>query len=193
MNEKQVPQEQKQTYREQARLHRDRLAVTQSDYEQVIDVFFDYFNPPENAAIATYWPVGKEFDCRYLLDECLSRSHVCALPVIENGSRLLKFHAWNHDCEMKENALGILEPQNTEEVTPDYIIAPLLAFDQKGNRLGQGGGYYDATLAHLREGGEEVQFIGIGYAEQAVLFNLPVEEHDQKLDYMLTPNEVIEF
>ena len=48
------------------------------------------------------------------------------------------------------------------------------------------------TMADLRTK-RDVTYIGIGYAEQAVLFKLPREEHDIQLDYMLTPQSVINF
>jgi 5-formyltetrahydrofolate cyclo-ligase len=93
---------------------------------------------------------------------------------------------------MKEAAFDIQEPQYGDVVKPDMVLAPLLAFDQKGYRLGYGGGYYDATIQALRKQ-KEITYIGVGYAEQAVLFKLPREAHDIPLDYMLTPQGVIDF
>lgn len=184
--------EAKQSAREHARDHRDRIERDETDFETVVDVFFENFTPTKDQIISAYWPVGKEFDCRFLLDELVSRGFQCALPVIEGESRVLKFAPWSHDATMEKNVLGILEPQGSDFVEPDIVIAPLLAFDQKGYRLGQGGGFYDATIEDLR-GKKDVQYIGIGYAEQAVLLKLPREEHDIQLDYMLTPKGVIDF
>jgi 5-formyltetrahydrofolate cyclo-ligase len=61
---------------------------------------------------------------------------------------------------------------------------PLLAFDAHGGRLGQGGGYYDRTIAQLRAGGP-VFVLGLAYAGQEVE-RLPAETHDQPLDAVLT-------
>ena len=184
--------EEKKYHREQARLHRDRIERDDTDFEKVIDVFFENFSPEKNQIISAYWPIGKEFDCRYLLDELSKRGFQCALPCAIEESRILKFAHWNHDTKMEENHLGILEPVHADFIEPDIILAPLLAFDQKGYRLGQGGGYFDATIADLRSR-KEVIYIGIGYAEQAVLLKLPREEHDIPLDYMLTPQGVTDF
>ena len=63
---------------------------------------------------------------------------------------------------------------------------PLLAFDRRGHRLGYGEGYYDATLADLRAR-KKVIAVGLAYAQQAILFNLPAEDHDQPLDWIITP------
>ena len=182
----------KQTLRENARLHRDRLDVDEGDFERVIDVFFEKVNPPQDKIISLYWPVGKEFDCRYLLDELVKRGFQCALPIVEKNSRVLTFKQWTHDTKMTRGAFDVFEPQGGAELVPDIVLAPLLAFDQKGYRLGQGGGYYDATLEALRAQ-KQVSYIGVGYAEQAVLLKLPREAHDVPLDAMLTPQTLIEF
>lgn len=184
--------EQKENYREHARLHRDRLEVDSTEFETIIDVFFESVQLTSDDVIALYWPMPKEFDSRFLLDELVKREYKCALPCVEKGSRVLKFAQWSHETEMHKGIFGIKEPSNPDFITPTIVIAPLLAFDQKGYRLGQGGGYYDATIQDLRTK-SEVKFVGMGYAEQAVLLKLPREDHDIPLDYMLTPQGVIDF
>jgi 5-formyltetrahydrofolate cyclo-ligase len=69
-------------------------------------------------------------------------------------------------------------------LSPDLILAPLLAFDRRGGRLGQGGGSYDRTLATLRAAGE-VFVIGLAFAGQEI-DRVPTEPHDQGLDAILT-------
>ena len=184
--------QQKQDAREHARAHRDQMIIDDTDFEAVVDVFFKEFNPDKNKIISLYWPTGKEFDCRFLLDELVNQEFQCALPVAEKDSRIMTFKKWMHETNMEKGALGILEPQGSDELTPDIVIAPLLAFDQKGYRLGQGGGYYDATIKALRKE-KEITYIGLGFAEQAVLFKLPREGHDIPLDYILTPKGIIDF
>ena len=183
---------QKQQCREQARLHRDRLDVSEADFERVIDVFFAEINPDKDKIIALYWPVKKEFNTRFLLDELATQGYECALPVAGKESRVMKFLTWTHDTKMTQGIWNVPEPEAGEEVQPNIVLAPLLAFDQKGYRLGYGGGHYDATMEALRAQ-KQVQYIGIGYAEQAVLLKLPREEHDIPLDSMLTPQGLIEF
>lgn len=182
----------KQSYREHARAHRDRMDVDQTDFEKVINVFMEAFAPSKGQVIAAYWPEGKEFDCRFLLDELVKQGFQCALPCVQKDTRVMVFKQWMYDTKMKAGAFGIQEPENGVELVPDIVLAPLLAFDQKGYRLGQGGGYYDASIESLR-GHKEITYIGIGFAEQAVLLKLPREPHDIPLDYMLTPQGVIDF
>lgn len=183
---------QKQEAREFARAHREQMIIDDTDYEAVVDIFFQEFKPNKDQIISLYWPTAREFDSRFLLDELVNQGFQCALPVAKKDDRIMTFYKWTHDTKMEKGALGILEPQDSEKLIPDIVIAPMLAFDQKGYRLGQGGGYYDATMEALRKD-KEITYFGLGFAEQAVLFKLPREEHDIPLDFIITPKGVINF
>lgn len=182
----------KNNYREHAKRHRDSIEIQEENFESIINVFSDFFKPKIEQIISAYWPLGKEFDTRFLLDELAKQGFTCALPLVQKNKRELEFVKWTQDKPMVKGEFGIEEPQGGECVTPDIVIAPLLAFDQKGYRLGYGKGYYDSTITALRKQ-KEITYIGVGYAEQAVLFKLPREPHDIPLDYMLTPKGVIDF
>jgi 5-formyltetrahydrofolate cyclo-ligase len=71
------------------------------------------------------------------------------------------------------------------ENKPDIVLLPLIAFDRNGGRLGQGGGYYDATLATWAAGEQSPLKIGIGFACQEVAA-VPQDSHDQLLDWIVT-------
>ena len=68
---------------------------------------------------------------------------------------------------------------------PDIVLLPLIAFDRSGGRLGQGGGYYDATLAAWRAAGHTPTTVGIAFGCQAVPV-VPRAAHDQLLDWIVT-------
>ena len=72
------------------------------------------------------------------------------------------------------------------EVTPDWLLVPLLAFDRRGGRLGYGGGYYDRTLALLTGAGR----IGVAYAGQEVA-EVPMGRDDIRLPVIATERGVI--
>jgi 5-formyltetrahydrofolate cyclo-ligase len=183
---------QKSEIRHNARAHLEKINPLEEQPDLVIDKFFDNVAIGDGAVIAAYWPLGYEFDPTGILEEAVKRGHRCALPIVEQGSKILSFREWLHGTKMKKAAYGIMEPQDTPAVIPDIILVPLLAFDRQGHRLGKGGGYYDATLEALRTQ-KEILAIGLGYAGQAVLFSLPREDHDQKLDAVLTPKDYIRF
>jgi 5-formyltetrahydrofolate cyclo-ligase len=75
-------------------------------------------------------------------------------------------------------------------VAPNLIIAPLLGFDRRGGRLGQGAGHYDRTLADLRKD-RPVFVLGLAYAGQEVEA-VPIDAHDQRLDAILTETAFME-
>ena len=178
----------KQTLREQARRHRSQIDTFAEDPEDAARLFFSTIKPEPSQIIAAYCPKGREFDALCVLEMALEKGFKVALPVVQKETRILKFLEWDKTTQMKPNDLGIEEPTGTQEVEPDIIITPLLAFDRRGTRLGQGGGYYDATLTYLRSK-KEILAIGMAHSEQAVLFNLPREDHDEPLDWVITPKE----
>ncbi len=181
--------EQKQILRENARKHLGITDVLSENIDAATALFFEGIVPDPTNTMAAYWPKGREFDALGILERGLEQGITCALPVVEQDTKVLTFKKWDKDTKLKKSTFGIMEPETDKIVIPDIILVPLLAFDLKGFRLGQGGGYYDATLSHLRQQ-KQITAIGIGYAAQAVLFSLPREGHDQQMDYILTPKEL---
>jgi 5-formyltetrahydrofolate cyclo-ligase len=182
----------KEELREQALLHLDRLRADNEDVEGTARLFRENVIVKDGQIVAAYWPIGPEFDVRYIVDDLLARGIKVALPVPSKTSREMAFSLWDGQGDLVKGAYGVFVPPTEKLVEPDIVLVPMLAFDRKGNRLGRGAGHYDATLAALRAR-KDVLVIGVAYAAQAVLFNLPSEDHDQKMDMILTPNGVQNF
>jgi len=92
----------------------------------------------------------------------------------------------------KENHFSIREPSSTNTSDPmifDVVFIPLLAYDKSGERVGYGGGYYDRFLLNTKK---NVLKVGLSFFEPVDEI-LNVEEHDIKLDYVITPNIVYNF
>jgi 5-formyltetrahydrofolate cyclo-ligase len=179
----------KETLRQEARRHRARTDVNLEEADEAAKHFATAIKPKKHDIIAAYWPKGREFDPRPILEQLLKKGFACALPVVKEKSLILGFARWDEEVELVRSKMGVFEPEiniATEWVDPDIVIVPLLAFDRRGYRLGNGGGYYDATLAALRKK-KPITAVGVAYGHQACLFNLPVEPHDQKLDWVITP------
>jgi 5-formyltetrahydrofolate cyclo-ligase len=92
---------------------------------------------------------------------------------------------------------GILEPQNEgrEPLVPtssDVMIVPGSVFDHQGGRIGYGKGYYDRYWnRHISTFGNQPYLIGLAFACQISPKKLPTEEHDKKIDCILTERRVI--
>jgi len=135
--------------------------------------------------VAGYLPVGAELDPGPLMARLASEGAVILLPVVVTASAALRFREASDPASYVPDAAGILAPaHDAPEGTPDLILTPLLAFDPFGGRLGQGGGYYDRTLAALRAG-PGVWAVGLGFAIQEIN-EIPREPHDQFLDAICT-------
>jgi 5-formyltetrahydrofolate cyclo-ligase len=181
----------KETIRYEATRHRNRINPLDENEnpEKACDLFFDALRPEKGSMLAGYWPKEREFDPRYILERASGEGIRCALPVVEKGSLTLRFAEWTLESVLVEGAFGIMQPEKSGFVTPDIVLVPLLAFDLRGYRIGYGGGYYDATLQSLRREKPGIVAVGVCYAAQAVIFNLPTEEHDERLDWVVTPQK----
>lgn len=188
-------EQEKAALRAEARKHRSRTDFSEEQPDKAANFFWDLFpDLPKEKVIAGYWPTGREFDSCLILEQAIERGHKCALPAVKKGSLIMQFLQWTPTTEMVNGAFNIARPNDdSPELKPDIVLVPLLAFDRRGVRLGQGGGYYDATLEALRENNPKTLAIGTAYAGQAVLFNLPRESHDEKLDIVITPKKIHDF
>jgi len=140
--------------------------------------------------LALYLPAGGELDCTPLAIQAWRRGVQVFLPVVSGET--LRFAPFRPGAEMRGNRFGIPEP-----VTPrrqwrtarqlDVIVAPLVAFDERGHRLGMGGGYYDRALAFLlrRSRRRRPHFIALAFDIQKIA-ELPVDAWDVRLDAAVT-------
>ena len=140
---------------------------------------------PPFAVVAGYTALGAELDPAPLIARLTARGARLALPAAVDRDAPMVFRAAGDPASFTPDIFGIpAPPPEAEALTPDLIIAPVLAFDRRGGRLGQGAGCYDRTLAALRAAGP-VFVIGLAYAGQEV-DRVPVDPHDQALDAILT-------
>ncbi|TCZ63717.1 5-formyltetrahydrofolate cyclo-ligase [Roseicella aquatilis] len=142
--------------------------------------------PPPGAVVAGFWPMGREIDIRPLLLALAERGHPIALPVTPKRGLPLLFRRWRPGEELARGPMGTRQPAAGEELRPDWLLVPLLAFDRAGRRLGYGGGYYDRTLATL----PGAAAIGCAYACQE-LPEVPAGPEDWILHAIATEAGVI--
>jgi len=137
---------------------------------------------PPGPIVAVYRAIGSELDVDALSRALIEAGRELCLPVVIERDAPMVFRRWSPGEPLELDEAGVPAPFPLAAVVePDLILTPLLAFDDRGGRLGQGGGYYDRTFA-ARPG---VARIGFAYAGQQV-DHLPVEPHDIRLHGVLT-------
>ncbi len=138
------------------------------------------------AIVAGYVAIKDEMDPAPLMAELDGRGHVLALPAIEQGADALVFREWRAGAPLEAGPFGTRQPgPSAQPVRPAVVLVPMLAFDDAGDRLGYGKGYYDRALAELRAEAAPVLAVGLAYAAQRVE-TVPVTARDQRLDWIVT-------
>jgi|TARA_B000000475_G_scaffold62441_1_gene49798 5-formyltetrahydrofolate cyclo-ligase len=117
---------------------------------------------------------------KYLIEKNIN---IC-LPKINSQSKEINFFKFSTGTKLIKNKYNILEPEVTNEIIfPKLVLVPLLAFNESGFRLGYGGGFYDKYFSSQEE--KDIIKVGLGFSFQKAN-QIPIESHDQKLDWILT-------
>jgi 5-formyltetrahydrofolate cyclo-ligase len=142
--------------------------------------------------VSAYWPIRSEMSPRPLIEALARAGFRTALPTMPGAGKPLHFRRWSPGDDLEKGPLGLSEPvHDAPEVEPDFVFAPLVAFDSKGRRIGYGGGNFDATLAFLRAR-KRIVAAGLAFASQEIDI-VPAEPHDQRLDFVVTEEKVFSF
>lgn len=143
--------------------------------------------------IYTYVSFGNEVDTFSLITSAILSGKRVYVPKVIDKKRM-EFFRIKHIGELQSGTLGILEPITDElgklDVTKKQImIVPGLVFDEKGNRIGYGGGYYDRYLWEQQN--ESLHLIAPAYEFQVVK-SLNAEELDIPVHKIVTEKRIIE-
>ncbi len=140
---------------------------------------------PPFTVFGAYRAQGGEMDPAPVIARLTAAGGALALPAAVARDASLVYRMVQTGEPLAPDAFGIpAPPSNAPPAAPQLIIAPVLAFDRRGGRLGQGAGAFDRTLAALRAAGP-VFVIGLAYAGQEV-DRAAFDAHDQPLDAILT-------
>ncbi|MDK2849072.1 MAG: 5-formyltetrahydrofolate cyclo-ligase [Desulfuromonadales bacterium] len=133
--------------------------------------------------LALYSPILNEVFTEEIFQEALRLGKTIAYPRVRGES--LDFVLVASPQELEPGAFGVLEPTGSRLVPSgalDLVLVPGVAFDLEGYRLGYGKGFYDRVLCGA---GRPALSIGLCF-ELQVVDRLPVEDHDQCLDLVIT-------
>lgn len=136
---------------------------------------------------AAFWPLKGEPDLIPFMTKVHEKGFATVLPVVVKRDAPLEFHQWLPGMEMVSGVFGVKEPSSKIVLRPNVVLVPTLGYTSHGDRMGYGGGYYDRTLAQLRESGRLLT-IGVGWLEGRINLDhggYQPEPHDITLDGIL--------
>lgn len=149
--------------------------------------------------LAAYIANDGELDPVYIIENALRMKKQVYLPVLSPFQQRLYFAPYDADSGLRRNCFGIPEPVCSPRLwlkprQLDLILLPLVAFDDSGNRLGMGGGFYDRTLAYVKshEHARKPRLVGLAHELQRS-DALAVNHWDVPVDMIATESGVREF
>ncbi len=137
----------------------------------------------DRRVIGIYWPIRHEINLLpWTRALAQSGDTTLCLPVVVQPEAPLEYWRWTPETAMHPGFWNIPVPVERNPIIPDLVLAPLVGFDVQRYRLGNGGGYFDRTLAaaHPRP-----IAIGVGY-DFAALETIRPQPHDIPMDAVLT-------
>ena len=171
-----------------------RKSLTKSEIfkksEIIKNKLFELSEFKKAKTILFYVSYDNEVFTHDMIKESIDNKKNVIVPISDKKNKnliLSKLQSWN---DLSIGSYEILEPkkEKIEEVTIkeiDLIIVPGVGFDEKGNRLGHGKGYYDKLLEKFKE-----KTIALAFDFQ-VIDMIPTEPHDKKINIIITEKNVI--
>ena len=136
--------------------------------------------------IGCYWSFGSEPPTEGFIAQARANGLTISCPRVTENSQM-EFVLL--DSKFQQNPMGFFEPQGEAIAKSEIelLVIPALAIDSQGNRLGRGGGFFDRFL-------EEFSGVIVALVFEAELVEaLPTEEHDRKVDFAITPEQIVRF
>ena len=143
------------------------------------------------SVIMVFLSLPHEVDTTPIILDAWQKGKTIAVPKVSWQQRhMIPIELKSLEAGLTIGTYGIRNPSTGVPVPLDdidIVIAPGLGFDKDGGRIGRGGGYYDRffTTKNLR-----AMKVGLAFSEQ-VVNEVPMMEHDQKLEMLVTDTEVV--
>lgn len=179
---------------------RERKSISSTELHQrsfnIYQQFFSYVDLSFTRIVHTFIPIAKnrEPDTWLIIDRIRREfPHIrLSVPKINTTTHSLQNFFFEGLHQLEENKMGIKQPKQgvpTESQKIDLVLVPLLIFDEQGNRVGYGKGYYDKFLATCRP---DCQKIGISIFPPVQSIQ-DTDEYDFKLTACVTPEKIYQF
>ena len=151
------------------------------DFKNILKVLKK--NKISNKIVGGYYPYNYEVNIINILEKFEEKDYQISLPKIKKNNSM-DFFQWSIKDPLIINKYGIPEPTSKKIVYPSLLLVPIVAFDNKLNRIGYGGGFYDRYIKRIKKN-KKITTIGIAFSFQKVK-KVPVKNYDIKLDFIIT-------
>ena len=177
-----------------ARMRRMRRALSGEEQQRAADsVYARVMNLSGYRAaeiVMAYVAARGELLLQRVLEDVLNSGRALALPRCGEKGTMDAYRVTDMR-QLRQGAYGILEPDESCPLVPpediDLMLIPGTAFDRAGGRIGQGGGYYDRYIQKTRA-------VRVGVCHEfALMDRVPTEDHDARMDAVVTPKETLIF
>lgn len=136
--------------------------------------------------IGVYLARPQEIALDFLIEELLRQNYHVAAPRVDLANEKMSFWRLNALEELEIGPWNVRQPASRELVSDvPLILAPGLAFDRAGGRLGTGGGWYDGILQSTQT------TVGVCFDCQ-ILPRVPLESHDRAVDFVTSEARWVE-
>lgn len=139
-------------------------------------------------SVLIYVSYGSEIDTYGIIRRALADNKIVAVPCCSGG--IMEFYKLNAVDDLVPGSFGI-PTVDTENKLPFYAcgntvcVVPGLGFDEDGNRIGYGGGYYDRFLSDKSLGTAALCY------EKCLVDHVPTERHDKTVDFIFTEKRML--
>lgn len=188
--------QEKKVLRKEVLAKRDQLSWDEikSKSEKIADFLFALPEYVKADTVMYFLNFGKEVQTLDMVPITLAHGkRVVAPKTVHKERRLILSRIVDVDDDLAPGLWGIPEPK-PDKIRPvdpsdlDFVVVPGVAFDEQGNRLGYGGGYYDRFFSELRDG---VPLVAVTFEVQ-LLPAVPVAPWDRRVDMVITEKRLID-
>ncbi|XP_022186373.2 5-formyltetrahydrofolate cyclo-ligase [Nilaparvata lugens] len=174
-------------------------SLSASDIEKqsnsIIDKLLNLQKYKESNRVSVYLSMKDEVQTDKIVEDILSSGKTCFIPLYTKTSMsMVKLNSMEDLKSLPKTKWNIRQPLETDareeasEKGIDLMITPGLAFSKDGIRLGRGKGYYDRYLTeYAKKTGHNLFTVGLAFQQQ-IRPDIPIEETDQKLNLVITPD-----
>lgn len=140
----------------------------------------------QQLSVGFYSAYKGEYDPTPVMNHLATQGALIGLPEVITFGEPLVFRRWWPEVPTRKDLYGISVPKDTESITINAVIIPMVGFDNQGYRLGYGSGYFDRTLATLSP---RPLTIGIAFEQLRITTTHP-QVHDIAMDFVITEKSI---